>query len=494
MLGIKKLFIFSFLVFLFVGVFGINKYKEYKLEELKNFFIQIELQEDKSNKLLEYSINNLETNFSIILAIVTIVGGIIFYFLYLQIATQQRLEEKNKELNNSLTLVDKYVILSRTDINGIIEEVSSAFCEITGYKKEELIGQKHNIIRDPDTPKEYFELMWKTLGEGKIWNGIIRDRKKNGDKYWIKTYIEPIYDDFGVKVGYKNIAVDITDSKALEKINRNLKKKIKKAVNLNISQYQARQKEHLDNIKLSSIGSLAAGITHEINTPLTYIKGNFEMMKYDIIDLENNEILKETLLENHKRIYDGIIRISTIITAMREIASGSNDDIKVATNLYNSLFTSLTMLHNKAKLISRIYVNGKLFDIGMAEENSCKCEVYVHKQRIEQVWIVIMNNALDELVKIDDYEKRKISIDLEDGEEKVTIYFKDNAGGIDPHILNHIFDPFVTTKESGGIGIGLSISKKIIEGNNGTIEAYNEENQAVFKITFPKYLEDKDSL
>ena len=79
------------------------------------------------------------------------------------------------------------------------------------------------------------------------------------------------------------------------------------------------QREQLKNIKLASIGSLAAGITHEINTPLTYIKGNFEMLQYDIEDLPQSDI-KERMQQDSVKITDGIKRISNIVESMREVS------------------------------------------------------------------------------------------------------------------------------------------------------------------------------
>ena len=431
-------------------------------------------------------LDEMNKDFKIAMLGVYLILVVIFYFLYYQSKTKDVLNKKNRELEESWKIVDKYVIFSITDTDGIITEVSSAFCDISGFSKEEIIGNTHRIVRHPDTTNEYFEQLWSALIADKIWIGFVKNRKKNGDKYWIKTFIEPLFDKNGIKIGYKNIAIDISDSKALEKANKTLKKKIKRAVKLNIRQYKKRQEEQLQNIKLSSIGALSAGITHEINTPLTYIKGNFEMMKYDIMDLENNDSLKENLLSNHKRITDGILRISNIIEAMREIASSSKEDIKVETNVYRSLITALTMVHNKSKQISKIYLDGSLFDISMCDSIGSDSTIFVNKQRIEQVWIVIINNALDELVKIEEYEERRLSITIEESKDKIMIYFKDNAGGIDEKILGNLFDPFVSTKESGGMGIGLNIAKKIIDSNDGKIEAYNKNNGAVFKITFQK--------
>lgn len=401
------------------------------------------------------------------------------------------LQIKNKELENNCKIVDKYVIYSKTDLNGSIIKVSSAFCEVSGYTKEELIGNNHSLIKHPKRNENKKENLWNTLKSNQPWMGVFKNRKKDGKTYWLQSFIEPIFSPLsGEKVGYKNISIDITNAKALKKINRNLQKKIDKAVELNIAQYNARQEEQLNNIKLSSIGSLAAGITHEINTPLTYIKGNFEMMKYDIDDIQGNSPIKEIIIDNYKRIYDGIIRISNIVEAMRELASVVRDDLKEETNIYHSLITSLTIIHNKSKQISRIYLNDRLFDIGIAEENLREYKAIVNKQKIEQVWIIILNNALDELVKLDDYEERKISISIYSREDVIEIFFKDNGGGISDEIIDTIFDPFVSMKTSNGIGVGLNIAKKIIESNNGTIEAYNEKYEdrveAVFKVTFHK--------
>lgn len=430
-------------------------------------------------------INELEKDFKIIVVLLILIFMVVLYFIYREFETKRIVEEKNRELENSWKIVDKYVVFSKTDLNGIITEVSSAFCELSGYTRDELIGQTYKMLRHEETKEEVVKELWEHLLANKIWIGILKNKKKNGEKYWIKIFIEPLFNEQGIKTGYKNISLDITDTKSLAKVNKNLKKRIKKAVKLNISQYEERQKEHLQNIKLSSIGALAAGITHEINTPLTYIKGNFEMMKYDILDITNEE-LQKNLLENHKRIYDGILRISNIIETMREVASPSKDDSKSQTDIYQSLITALTMLHNKSKQITQIYINKELFDINMTYEHQCDCIISAQKQRIEQVWIVIINNALDELIKVEDYEKRKLEIEIENNESEIVVYFKDNAGGISQNVLHNIFDPFVSNKESSGIGIGLNIAKRIIDNNNGVIKAYNEEDGAVFKITFKK--------
>jgi diguanylate cyclase (GGDEF)-like protein/PAS domain S-box-containing protein len=125
-------------------------------------------------------------------------------------------DKKSLENKTYLEIVDKYLIASKTDLKGKITEVSKAFCEISGYTKEELVGQNHNIVRHHDTKSETFKELWKTIKRFQVWEGEIKNRKKNGDFYWVKARISPVYETDGSVIGYASIRVDITDSKAVE--------------------------------------------------------------------------------------------------------------------------------------------------------------------------------------------------------------------------------------------------------------------------------------
>ena len=148
------------------------------------------------------------------------------------------------------------------------------------------------------------------------------------------------------------------------------------------------------------------------------------------------------------------------------------------------------MAYNKSKQISKIFLNDKLFDIDNIDKNGYIFNSKVQKQRLEQVWVIILNNALDELIKIEDYEKRAINISIFEDENNIVIKFKDTAGGINKDIINDIFEPFVSLKEQGGMGVGLNIAKKIIDEQNGEIKAYNHDNGAVFEVVLKKFEED----
>ncbi|MDX9744692.1 MAG: response regulator, partial [Arcobacteraceae bacterium] len=246
--------------------------------------------------------------------------------------------------------------------------------------------------------------------------------------------------DIGV-TGYINKPIDVR--KLLDVIKKNVLPIIeKKRLEAEIIHQQEKE---IQNAKFLAIGQLAAGITHEINTPLTYIKATFEMMQYDIDEIENIE-LKNRMVEDTKTILDGIRRMENIISSMKEIASQTKMD-KEPVNIYKTIMVALTMTHNKCKHISNVYFNNQLYTTIM-EHDDLEIMSNIQKQRIEQVWIVIINNAMDELIKKENFSERNLEITIQSNGTYVSIKFKDNAGGIGEGIINHIFEPFKSTKVS----------------------------------------------
>ncbi|MBU1659361.1 PAS domain-containing protein [bacterium] len=94
------------------------------------------------------------------------------------------------------------VIISQTDLNGVIIFANRKFCEVSGYKAEELVGSAHNIIRHPDMPKAAFTRMWDTIKSGQAWNGLVKNLRKDGLYYWVDSEILPIRDNQEKIIGY----------------------------------------------------------------------------------------------------------------------------------------------------------------------------------------------------------------------------------------------------------------------------------------------------
>ncbi|RZI77840.1 MAG: PAS domain S-box protein, partial [Pseudomonas sp.] len=100
-------------------------------------------------------------------------------------------------------------LISTTNAKGVISYCNDAFVEISGFSREELIGAAHNLVRHPDVPAAVFAHMWQTLKQGLPWMGIVKNRCKSGDHYWVNAYVTPIFDNNQV-VGYESVRVKPT--------------------------------------------------------------------------------------------------------------------------------------------------------------------------------------------------------------------------------------------------------------------------------------------
>jgi len=129
------------------------------------------------------------------------------------------LKENLSFLNEYKKVVDASSIVSIGDIRGRITYVNDAFVDISGYSREELVGQMHSIIRHEDVDKSVFENMWKTIQKKEIWKGTVKNKNKNGEAYWVDAIVMPILNHEGKIVEYISLRYDITDKvKLLEEI------------------------------------------------------------------------------------------------------------------------------------------------------------------------------------------------------------------------------------------------------------------------------------
>jgi PAS domain S-box-containing protein len=103
-----------------------------------------------------------------------------------------------------LTFSEEDILTSTTDLRGYITSVSPAFVKLSGFSEQELIGQPHNLVRHPDMPEEAYEWMWRTIESGCTWRGLVKNRSKNGDFYWVEANVSPIYSE-GQAIGYRSI-------------------------------------------------------------------------------------------------------------------------------------------------------------------------------------------------------------------------------------------------------------------------------------------------
>lgn len=121
------------------------------------------------------------------------------------------IREKEKILEQHYRIIEEHVALSSTDTEGTITHVTNAFCELTGYTREELLGNSHRIIRHPDMPDKVFKDMWGTIRLGLEWSGKVKNLKKDGNYFIANTQIAPVRDSEGRITEYLAIRNDITD-------------------------------------------------------------------------------------------------------------------------------------------------------------------------------------------------------------------------------------------------------------------------------------------
>ena len=149
-----------------------------------------------------------------------LIAGMVFLLIIFIISLKNRqINNINSQMKKYIKIVDENVLTSSTDLDGNITYASEAFCEISGYTKDELIGQNHRIIRHSDMKESTYKELWETIASGKTWKGEIKNKKKNGDYYWVKASISPVFDNKEEIISYTAVREDITDKKIIEEIS-----------------------------------------------------------------------------------------------------------------------------------------------------------------------------------------------------------------------------------------------------------------------------------
>jgi PAS domain S-box-containing protein len=220
---------------------------------------------------------------------------------------------KNTLLRQYTEIIDKVAIVSKTDLKGVITEVNDFFCEISGYTREELIGQNHRIVRHEDMASSvYFEL-WKTIKEGKVWKGTIKNKAKNGDPYFVHVTIIPLRDKDEKIEGYVGIRFLSTQEETE-------KREFRKKVRTNIIEYK-KTNSHLlkkieqlnkeissknENIEYSNIEELNTRLKKALSQIDFYEKNanKGQDKKYDVIEkyTKNLEHITQKYTESTKQL------------------------------------------------------------------------------------------------------------------------------------------------------------------------------------------------
>ncbi|TVT36238.1 ATP-binding protein [Marinobacter vinifirmus] len=251
-------------------------------------------------------------------------------------------------------------------------------------------------------------------------------------------------------------------------------------------------KQLLQSEKLAAIGQLAAGVAHEINNPVGYVYSNLQTLENylndlfrltdaidtaasleDLRQIRHNidyNYLREDLKDLLSESREGIERVKTIISAMKDFSHIEEEEFKQA-DLHRGIETTLNVVNNELKYKAEV-----VRDFGELPHVECIAS---------QINQVIMNLLVNAAHAIEDFGK--ITIRTRHQGDSVTLEVEDTGKGIASEHLNRIFEPFFTTKGIGkGTGLGLSLSFNIIKKHNGEIEVHSEPGQGTrFRITLP---------
>lgn len=399
-------------------------------------------------------------------------------------------EEKHRRLIE--TMNDGFAIL---DENGIITYANSKLCRMMGYERAELVNhptidfldkadienlQKHSASRTSKSSVPY-EVEWL---------------RKDGSKIPTIVSPSPLFSATGDFTGSMAVLTDISELKKIESelINQNLE------LETALHKLKNMHTQLVISEKMASLGQITAGVAHEINNPINYIKGNIKPLKRDISEIttlisEYEAIIKTYGLENKfsdvekfkmeidfdylltevnslfKGIEDGVGRTTEIIKSLRNF-SRSEEDKFIKSDIHEGINSTLVILNNLIK--ERIIVH---------KDFCASSEIECLPGKLNQVFMNIFTNAIQAIE-----ENGEIFIKTRSDKKIWTISIRDTGKGMTEAVMNHIFEPFFSTKDPGkGTGLGLSISHSIIEKHHGKVTVSSTpEKGTEFIIQLPK--------
>ncbi|MBD3226031.1 MAG: PAS domain S-box protein [Caldithrix sp.] len=342
-----------------------------------------------------------------------------------------------------------------TDKEGTIEYVNPAFERVTGYSRSEAMGHKPSLLKSGQHDGSFYEDMWQKITKGRLWQGRIVNKRKNGTLYTEEGTISPVYDQDNRITNYVAVRHDITERLALEE-------------------------QYLQSQKVESIGRLAGGVAHDFNNMLSVILGYGEIL---LGKLHSGDPLRE----NVKQIMHAGQRSASLT---RQLLAFSRKQ-----TLQPEVLNFNDVLRNLEKMLRRLIGEDIQLDLALAPDLA---PVMADPGQIEQVVMNLSVNARDAMPQGGKLSIETANVELDQNYVErhpnvkpgnyVLLAVSDTGCGIDKAIISQIFDPFFTTKEKGkGTGLGLSTVYGIIKQSGGDIWVYSEPEQGTtFKIYLPQ--------
>ncbi len=371
---------------------------------------------------------------------------------------QDDLGLSGSDLNFLKSAIDESAIVAITDKRGVITYVNNKFCSISKYSRQELIGQTHRLINSSFHSPQFFEDMWTTISNGKVWEGNIRNRAKDGTHYWVHTSIVPFMDESGQPIKYVAVRYDITEQKlAQEKLQIYTKK-------LEIS-----------NRELQDFAFVAA---HDLQEPLRKIHTFSDRVKaksQDDLCAEASDYLEriQSAAQRMKILINDLLAYSRVTTQgkpfvmvdLNKVISGVKTDLELRIEQTNAKieYDNLPLIEGDAVQLQQLFLNL----IGNA--------------------IKFAKAGLPPVVKITSKQVQAEFLGRRGPACEISI--ADNGIGFDEKYLDRIFTIFQRLHgrhEYEGTGIGLAVCRKIVDRHGGYLTAKSKVGEgATFVLTLP---------
>lgn len=372
--------------------------------------------------------------------------------LMIEISDRKQAEENLRKLSRAVEQSPAMTII--TDPAGKIEYVNPRFTEVTGYTLQEVTGQTPRVLKSGETSREAYQELWQTITAGKEWWGELRNRKKDDTLYWASTSISPITNQDGTITHFLGISEDITERKRTEDDAR-------------------RHHNELAHFgRVSIMGEMATSLAHELNQPLTVISGCAQLA-LDKLRLARDD--PEELRDSLKQAAEQAERANEIIRRVRNFVQKADQE-REAINVNETVRDVFNLLRSDAR------EHGVAIRLELPDNLPT---VMADPIQIQQVVVNLAHNGIEAISESASTSRILTIRTSTPGNATVEVAVHNSGKAIPPEHLEHMFDPFFTTKV-GGLGMGLSISRTIVEAHGGNLWATSApKTGTVFHFTLP---------
>lgn len=391
-------------------------------------------------------------------AAVLMVGGAVLYGHHIlreiraaehdREARNNQLEALNQELTFQRDALDQAAIVSATDAMGRITYVNDNFTAISGYTREELLGNNHRMINSGAHSKLFWKEMFEAMSRKGIWHGVICNRAKDGSLYWVKSTNVAFRDDKGRIDRYMSIRIDITEQIRLENALREAKG----------------EAENASKAKTEFL----AHMSHEIRTPLNGVAGMLDLIAHDSLNEQQQRYLE--IAQN------SATNLSTVINDILDYSRIEEGKLTVASNEFNLLETVETIVQTQA-----LRAQEKGLEITCRLDTGFPEVVRGDVDRVRQILANLIGNA----IKFTSNGSVSVRGELEKNNPigpMVRFTVTDTGIGIPADKLCKLFQAFTQvdssrTRKFGGTGLGLVICKRLSELMGGTVGVSSNEGR-----------------